>query len=105
MEGHGSLTDNRSLVIKKVDKEPCVVVCDGNDYLIGAEKQLSDKNVYKEVKFNKKLIWDLTENSNKLLGKLKNRDLIPDKELKYFSFDHRRVCNLYMKIVLPYKNS
>ena len=45
MEGHGSLTDNRSLVIKKVDKEPCVVVCDGNDYLIGAEKQLSDKNV------------------------------------------------------------
>ena len=39
---------------KKVDKGSCVVVWDQNDYLMKAEKQLSDKHVYKEVKFNEK---------------------------------------------------
>ena len=53
MEGHRSLADDRNLVIKKADKGSCVVVW---DYLMEAEKQLSDKDVYKEVKFNEKLI-------------------------------------------------
>ena len=35
-----------------------------------AEKQLSDKNVYKEVKFNEKLIQDLTETVIRYLGTL-----------------------------------
>ena len=50
-----------------------------------AEQQLSDKNVYKDVNFNKKLIQDLTETSNKIFRNLKNGGLIIDKELKYFS--------------------
>ena len=61
-----------------------------------AEKQLSDKNVYKEVNFNEKLIQDLTETSNKIF-----RSLITDKDLKYFSFDHKRVCNLRKLYFLP----
>ena len=51
-----SSTDNRNPVIKKAEKGSCVVVWDQNNYLMEAEKQLSDKNVYKEVKFNEKLI-------------------------------------------------
>ena len=48
-----SLADDQNLVIKKEDKGPCLVVW---DYLMEAEKQLSHKDVYKEVKFNEKLI-------------------------------------------------
>ena len=49
--------------MKKVGKGSCVVVWDQNDYLMEAGKQLTDKNVYKEVMFNEKLIQDLTETS------------------------------------------
>ena len=58
-----------------------------------AEKQLSDKNVYKEVNFNEKLIQDLTETSNKIF-----RSLITDKDLKYFSFYHKRACNFHKRL-------
>ena len=54
-----SFADDRNLVIKKADKGSCMVVWDRNDYLMEAEKQSSDKNVYKEVKFNEKLMQDL----------------------------------------------
>ena len=76
----GSLVDDRNLVIEKADNGSCVVVWDRNDYLMEAEKQLSDKNVYKDVNFNEKLIQDLTETSNKIFRILKNRGFITDKE-------------------------
>ena len=77
-----SVVDDQNLVIKKADKGSSVVVWDRNDYLMEAEKQLSDKNVYKEVKFNEKLIQDLTETSNKIFRNLNNGGFITDKELK-----------------------
>ena len=77
-----SVVDDQNLVIKKADKGSCVIVWDRNDYLMEAEKQLSDKNVYKEVKFNEKLIQDLTETSNKIFRNLNNGGFITDKELK-----------------------
>ena len=51
-----SLADDQNLVIKKAGKGLCVVVWDQKHYLMEAEKQLSDKNVCKEVEFNEKLI-------------------------------------------------
>ena len=66
-----------------------------------AEMQLSDKNVYTEVKFNEKVIQDLTETNNKIFRNLRNGDFITDKELKYFSFDHKRECNLEKLYLLP----
>ena len=65
-----SLVDDRNLVIKKAEKGSCLVVWDRNDYLMEAEKRLSDKNVYKDVNFNEKLIQDLTEISNKIFRNL-----------------------------------
>ena len=53
-----SLADDRNLVIQKVEKGSCVVVWDRNNYLMEAEKQLRDKNVYKEANFNEKLIQE-----------------------------------------------
>ena len=41
-----------------------------------AKKQLSDKNVYKEINFYENLIQDLTETSNKIF-----RSLITGKDL------------------------
>ena len=89
-----SLADDRNLVIKKVDRGSCVVVWERNDYLMEAEKQLSDKNIFKEVKFNKKSIQDLTETSNKIFRNLTNGGLITDKELKYFSFNQAEIIAL-----------
>ena len=42
-----SLADDRNIVIKKADKGSCEVVWDCEDYLLEAQKQLQDKNVYK----------------------------------------------------------
>ena len=78
-----------------------MVVWDRHEYLKEVEKQLSDKNVYKEIKFKEKLIQDLTETSNKIFRNLRNGGFITDKELKYFSFDHKRACNLGKLYLLP----
>ena len=75
MECHAFFSSWPKSCYKKVDKESCVVVLDRNDYLMEAEKQLSDKNVYKEVKFNEKFIQDLTEISNKIFRNLENGEL------------------------------
>ena len=66
-------------VIKKADKGPWMVIWDQNNYLMKAEKQLSDKNVFKEVNFNDKLIQNLTGTSNKIFRNLKNGGFITDK--------------------------
>ena len=54
-----TLADDRTIVIRKTDKESCVVVQDRNDYIKEAEKQLNDTNVYKDVCFNDKLLQNL----------------------------------------------
>ena len=46
-----------------------------------AEKQFSDKNVYKEVTLNEKLTKDLTETNNKIFRNLRNGRFITDKKL------------------------
>ena len=55
-----------------------MVVWDRNGYLMEAEKQVSDKNVYKEVKFNENLIQDLIETSSKMFASFKNGGFITD---------------------------
>ena len=49
-----SLADGRSISIKKAGKVSSAVVQDRNDYVMKAEKQLTDTNVYKDVTFNEK---------------------------------------------------
>ena len=40
-----SLANDRSIVIKKADKQSCVVVWDHEDYIVEAERQLGNKNI------------------------------------------------------------
>ena len=65
-----ALADDRSIVIKKADKGSTVVVWDRNDYILDAEKQFSDANVYKDVSFNWNILQELVGTSNQLFQNL-----------------------------------
>ena len=66
-----SLANDRSIIIKtNADKGSCVVVWDREDYIAVAEKQLSDKNVYRDVNFKSKILKDLAETSNNIFKNL-----------------------------------
>ena len=66
-----------------------------------AEKQLSDKTIYKDVAFNKNIISNLRKKSNKIFENLKRRGFITEKQLKYFRFDFQIFCNLGKLYFLP----
>ena len=68
-----SLAEDGSIVIKRADKGLCVVVWDRLDYLSEAEKQPGDKNIYKNVSFNNKILPDLVETSNQMFLNLKRK--------------------------------
>ena len=70
------LAEDRSIVIKPVDKGSCVVVWDRTDYLLEAEKRLSDSSYYKEVKFGDKELFKLAEESNKMFRRLLSKKCI-----------------------------
>ena len=96
-----SLADDRSIVIKKADKGSSVVVLDRYDYIAEAEKQLKDQNVYKDVDFTEKILQDLAESSNKMLRSLKTKGKIDEKQLKYFTYEYKKTCNLGKLYLLP----
>ena len=85
-----SLANDRNIVIKKADKGSCVVIWDRSNYIMEAEKQLNDKAVYKDVKSDKDFIANLTGKSNRLFESLKWRQLITEKEFKYFRFEFKK---------------
>ena len=96
-----ALADDRSIVIKKADKGSTVVVWDRNDYILEAEKQLSDANVYKDVFFNEKNLQELVGTSNQLFQNLKYKGKVSDKQLKYFTHEYKKVSNLEKLYLLP----
>ena len=74
-----SLADDGSIIIKKADKGSCIVIWSRNDYLMEAEKQLSDKKVYQEVSNSENILSKLAEMSNKMFSNLKKRGYITEK--------------------------
>ena len=49
---------------KKDDKGLCIVVWDRNDYVLEAEKQLSDPSVYRDVNNGENILPKLSKASN-----------------------------------------
>ena len=96
-----SLANDRSIVIKKADKRCCAVVWDREDYVAEAEKQLGDKNVYKDIDFKEKMLQELAETSNSFFKNLKKKGSITEKELKYFSVEFKKATNLGKLYLLP----
>ena len=94
-----SLADDRFIVIKTADKGACIVVWDRNDYLREAEKQLKD--VYRKVTFKNKTLSQLVDCSNRFFRNLKMKGHITEKELKYFSYEFKKSCNLGKLYLLP----
>ena len=70
------------MVIKRAGRGSSVVVWDRIGYEKGAEKQLSDENVYKKVEFKEKILTNLVETSNYLFKNVKTKGCISDKNLK-----------------------
>ena len=64
------MADDRNIIIKKVDKGSCII-WGRNDYLMEAEKQLSNKKVYQEVRNSENILSKLAEISNKMFSGLK----------------------------------
>ena len=95
------LINNRSVVIKKADKGPCVIVWHREDYIGEAEMQLGDVTVYENVDITEKILQDLAENSNKLFRNFKNKEGITEKELKCFTIDFKKATNLGKLYLLP----
>ena len=76
-----SLANNRSIVTKKAHKSSCAVLWDREDYIAEAEKQLSDKNVYRNAIFKTKILQDLEDKINDIFGNLKRKGKITEKNL------------------------
>ena len=66
-----------------------------------AEKQLNNLKVYKNISDSKGLIPKLTEKINKIFECLRRKGFISEKQLKYFRFDFKKVCNLGKLYLLP----
>ena len=66
-------------MIKKADNRSWVVIWDRLDNIMEAEKQLSDKTIYKDVTINKNSIPNLTEKSNTIIENLKARGFTGEK--------------------------
>ena len=97
-----NLAEDQSIIIKPAHKDSSVVIWDREDYLAEGYRQLNDHLTYIDVmKFNQKLMSDLTEKSNITFKGLCNKKLTTEKELKYFSFSFNNVCYLSKMYLLP----
>ena len=75
-----SLQNNRSVIIKPVDKGSAVVVWDRQDYLKEAERQLSDSSICKGAIVTEKDLVDLVDKSRKIFANLERIKIIQEKE-------------------------
>ena len=96
-----SLADDKLIAIKKAGKGSCIVVWNKSDYLREAEKELEDQNMYRKVAFKDKILSELVDCRNRFFKNLKVKGHIMEKELKYFSYEFKKTCNLGKLYLLP----
>ena len=97
-----NLKEDRSIIIKPADKGSCVVVWDREDYLAEGYKQLNDESIYVNMKHSSdKTLSDLIEKSNNFFIRLNRKKIIPEKELKYFSYSFKNASYLGKRYLLP----
>ena len=96
-----SLADDKSIVIKKADKDSCVVVWNRSDYVLEAEKQVSGPSVYRDLSNSENILTKLSEVSNKMFSSLRRKSFITEKQLKYFIFEYKKPTNFGKLYLLP----
>ena len=75
------------------------------DYVKETEKQLGDSIVYEEINYNKKILSQLADSSNKYFKKLNSSGYIYYKEMQYFTYEYKKACNLGKLYLLPKVNT
>ena len=96
-----TLADDHNIVIKKADKVSSVVIWERNDYVTEAESQPKNKLVYKKVSFKQHMLCELVTKSNGFFKDLRRSGCITEKELKYFSYEYKKITNLGKLYLLP----
>ena len=89
-----SLADDRSIVIKRADEGSDVVVWDRDDYLKETKKQLGDGNEYRKEAFKDRILSQLVDYSKRLFKNVKVKGYIMEKDLKYFTYEFKKSCNV-----------
>ena len=96
-----SLADDRSTVIKMIDKGSVVVAWDRDDYVKESQKQLGDGSIYRKVNYKGKLLSELVDKSNSFFKELKRKGCISGKTLKYFTYEYKKAIDLGQFYLLP----
>ena len=95
------LAEDHNINIKPADKGSCVALHDHEDYLAEAEKQLRDVNIYEDIDFKESDLVKLVEKSNTMFHSLRRKNLMTEKELKYFPYQYKKSTNFGKIYVLP----
>ena len=77
------------------------MVWDRNDYVLQAEKQLSNSNVYRDVSNCENILPKLSEASNKTFSSLRRKGFITEIQLKYFTYEFKKTTNFGKLYLLP----
>ena len=76
-------------------------MCDREDYLAKAEKQLQDVDIYEDTDFKESDLVKLVEKSNIMFQSHRRKNLITEKELNYFSYHYKKSTNFGKMYLLP----
>ena len=95
------LAKDRNIIIKPAVKGFCVVLWDRENYLTEAEKQLQDADIYEDSDFQESDLVKLVEKSNTMFQSLRRKNLITEKELKYFSYQYKKSTNFGKMYLFP----
>ena len=74
---------------------------DRNDYVLEAEKQLSDPSLYRDVSNIENILSKLSEASKKMFSSLKREGFITQKQIEHFSYEYNKVTNFGKLYLLP----
>ena len=96
-----TLADDSNIVIKKADKGSCVVIWDRSDYITEAESHFRNELVYKNISFKQDMLCNLVTKSNSFFKDHRRSGCIMEKELKYFSYEYKKIANLEKLYLLP----
>ena len=89
-----NLRNDNTIIIKEADKGSAVVVWDRQDYILEAERQLQDAEVYEEC--TKDIISPLISKIKSCLARVKERGDVSIETLDYFLVDNPKLGRFYL---------
>ena len=94
------LAEDQNTIIKPADKGSSIVVWDQEDYFAEEDRQLKDNDTYESSSFKDADLVKLVEKSS-ILQSLRQRKLITEEQLKYFTCKYKKATNFGKMYLLP----